>query len=436
MKRNRKALISALLLTLLAFQNVKGQESLKSEIENEVAEIELKVIQWRRDFHEHPELGNQEFRTAEIIAEHLKSLGLEVTEGVAKTGVVGLLKGAKEGPVIALRADMDALPVIERVDLPFKSEVKTIYNGSETGVMHACGHDSHMAILMGAAEILAKHRDELKGTVKFIFQPAEEGVFGEGIRFGADLMVAEGVLENPKVDVAFGLHINSQTPAGQIHYRPGPTMAGVDQFYITVKGKQTHGAYPWSGVDPVSTASQVVMGLNTIVSRNVKLIDQPAVVSVGSIHGGNRHNIIPEEVKLVGTIRTLGVEQRELVHRRIKEIAENIAKSAGATAEVLIEPGYPVTENDPALSAQMLPSLKEAAGDQNVIEKSVVMGSEDFSYFAREVPGLFFFLGGMAPSMKPEEAPAHHTPDFRIDESGFGLGVKVFCFLVLDYQNK
>lgn len=301
--------------------------------------------------------------------------------------------------------------------------------------MHACGHDSHMAILMATAEVLAKHKKELKGTVKFIFQPAEEGVFGEGIRFGADLMVEEGVLKNPDVEAAFGLHINSQTPAGDIAYRPGPTMAGVDQFYITVKGKQVHGAYPWSGVDPVVTASQIIMGLQTIVSRNVKLIDQPAVVSVGAIHGGNRHNIIPEEVKLIGTIRTLGVDQRALVHRRIKEIAEHIAESAGAVAEVNIEDGYPVTVNDVALTKKMLPSLQEAAGTEHTYEKTVVMGAEDFSYFAREVPGLFFFLGGMNPHEDPNEAPAHHTPDFRLDESGFVVGVKAFCNLVVDYAN-
>ena len=261
-------------------------------------------------------------------------------------------------------------------------------------------------------------------------------VFGEGMRVGADLMLVEGVCKNPDVCVAFGLHINSHSTACEIHYRSVSTLAGVDQFYITVKGKQTHGAYPWSGVDPISTASQIVMGLNTIISRRVKIIDQPAVVSVGSIHGGNRHNIIPEEVKLVGTIRTLGAEQRELVHHRIKDIAENIAKSAGATAEVIIEEGYPVTVNNPELTAQMLPTLIEAAGKENVVEKTVVMGAEDFSYFAREVPGLFFFLGGMDPSMNSEEAPAHHTPDFRLDERGFGLGIKAFCFLVLDYQNK
>jgi amidohydrolase len=411
------------------------QTELKAEMAQDAELIESKVIAWRRDFHKHPELGNAEFRTAEVIANHLRSIGLEVKTGVAKTGVVGILKGNLPGPVIALRADMDALPVTERSDLPFKSIENVIYNGQETGVMHACGHDSHMAILMGAAEILAKHRNQLKGTVKFLFQPAEEGVFGEGIRFGADLMVEEGVLKNPVVEAIFGLHINSQTPAGHITYRPGPTMAGVDQFYIKVKGKQTHGAYPWSGVDPVLTAAQIVQALQSIVSRNVNLIDMPAVVSVGSIHGGNRHNIIPEEVDLVGTIRTFSTEHRKLIHHRINEIAENIAKSAGATADVTLESGYPVTVNNPELTKKMLPSLIEAAGQNNTYEKGLVMGAEDFSYFAREVPGFFFFLGGMNPENDPEKVSAHHTPDFVLDESGFLVGVKAFCNLVIDYAN-
>jgi amidohydrolase len=287
---------------------------------------------------------------------------------------------------------------------------------------------------MGTAEVLAKHKNEIKGIVKFIFQPAEEGVFGEGIEFGADQMVKEGSLKNPNVDVVFGLHIKSQTPAGQILYGSGPVMAGVDQFYITVKGRQTHGAYPWSGVDPILTASQIVLGLNTIVSRNVNLADYPAVVSVGAFNGGNRHNIIPEEVKLVGTIRTLNVDQRAMVHERIKTIATNIAESNGAIAEVFIEEGYPVTVNDDELVNKMLPSLKNAAGNENVKYSKPVMGAEDFSYFAREVPGLFFFLGGMDPEKKSEEVAAHHTPDFYLNESGFAIGVQAFCNLVMDYK--
>lgn len=425
----------AIIISLFISFNAQSQLKLKEEIAQQAEAIEAKLISWRRDFHQHPELGNQEKRTAKIITDHLKNLGLEVQEGVAVTGVVGLLKGGLPGKTVALRADMDGLPVKERNDLPFRSEATAIYQGQETSVMHACGHDSHMAILMATAEVLAKHRSKIKGNVKFIFQPAEEGFFGEGIRFGADLMVAEGVLENPKVSAVFGLHINSKIPAGEIYYRSGSTMAGVDQFYITVKGKQTHGAYPWNGIDPILTASQIVMGLQSIISRNVKLIEQPAVVSVGSIHGGNRHNIIPEEVKMVGTIRTLDIQQRALVHQRIKEIAENIAISAGAVAEVKIEEGYPVTYNDPSLTAKMLPSLELAAGTGHLKQRSVVMGAEDFSYFAREVPGLFFFLGGMEPNADPETKAEHHTPDFVLDESGFVVGVKAFCNLVLDYLN-
>lgn len=422
-----------MIIIFASISTINAQTNWQEIFEKEAHEIENKVIEWRRDFHQNPELGNQEIRTAGIVADHLKSLGIEVKKNVAVTGVIGVLKGDKPGPVIALRADMDALPVTERTPIPFKSSVKVNYNGTETGVSHACGHDSHVAILMGVAEILSKHKAELKGTVKFLFQPAEEGVFGEGITFGANRMVQEGALENPKVEAVFGLHINSQTPAGHITYRPGPTMAGVDQFYITVKGVQTHGAYPWSGIDPITTASQIVLGLNTIVSRNVKLIENPAVVSVGAINGGNRHNIIPEEVKLVGTIRTLGVEQRALVFRRIEEIATNIAKSAGATAEVFLEEGYPVTINNPELTMKTLPSLYKAAGRENVSEKTVVMGAEDFSYFAREVPGFFFFLGAMDLNKKPEEVAPHHTPDFYLNESGFVVGVKAFCNLTIDY---
>ncbi|WP_341225169.1 amidohydrolase [uncultured Arcticibacterium sp.] len=411
-----------------------GLSAQTNYFESDVNAIESKVIEWRRDFHQHPELGNQEFRTSEVVAKHLESLGIEVKRNVAITGVVGVLKGAKPGPVIALRADMDGLPVTERVDVPFKSEVKVEYADQTTGVMHACGHDSHMAILMATAEILAKHKNELAGTVKFIFQPAEEGVFGEGKAFGADLMVQEGALKNPDVDVAFGLHINSQTPAGQIKYKSGPVMAAVDQFYITVRGKQTHGAYPWSGVDPILVSSQIILGLNTIVSRNVNLIENPAVVSVGAINAGNRHNIIPEEAKFLGTIRTFDLEQRALIHKRIKEIAENIAKSAGAVAEVSIENGYPVTFNNVALTKKMLPSLQTAAGPGNTKEVNAVMGAEDFSYFAREVPGLFFFLGAMEKGKSPSEVAPHHTPDFYLDESGFKVGVQAFCNLVLDYM--
>ncbi len=411
----------------------RAQADLKKSIATSADAIESKIVEWRRDFHKNPELGNEEFRTAGIVAKHLKALGIEVQENVAVTGVIGILKGGKPGPVVALRADMDALPVTERVNIPFKSTVTSVYNGQNTGVMHACGHDSHVAILMGVAEVLSGIRKDLPGTVKFIFQPAEEGMPDNSKPFGADAMVRAGCLENPKVEAIFGLHINSQTPAGVITYKSGPTMAAVDQLKISVKGKQTHGAYPWSGIDPVVTSSQIVMGLQTIVSRNVKLIENPAVVTIGAIHGGIRNNIIPEEVNMIGTIRTLGREQREFVHKRINEIATNIAESAGAEANVTIEKGYPVTFNDPELTRKMVGSLEQTAGEQNLRIIPAVMGAEDFSYYQEKIPGLFFFLGGMDPAKKPEEVAPHHTPDFYLDESGFTLGVKALSNLVLDY---
>lgn len=408
-----------------------GQSNLHSKIDESSAQIESKVIEWRRDFHQNPELGNQEFRTAKIVAGHLRSLGIEVTEEVAVTGVVGILKGSQPGPTVALRADMDALPVTERGDLPFKSNVTTTYNGQETGVMHACGHDSHVAILMGVAEVLAGMKEELKGSVKFIFQPAEEGVF-EVETFGAKQMVEEGVMED--VDAVFGLHIWAQAESGTIGYRSGPFMAAADFFDITVTGVQAHGAAPWSSVDPIVTASQIVMGLQTIVARNVNVTEAPAVVTIGAINGGIRENIIPESVKLIGNIRTYGDEQQKLVHRRFTEIATKIAESAGAKAEVNIQKLYPSTVNQPALMAQMLPSLEIAAGKENVVIMDPITASEDFSYYQREAPGVFLMLGGMKKGGDPLTTPSHHTPDFFLDESGFILGVKALSYLALDYM--
>jgi amidohydrolase len=410
-----------------------SQGDVKEEVRGKAKVIEDKVISWRRDFHEHPELGNQEIRTAGIIADHLRKLGMQVTEEVAVTGVVGVLDGGKPGPTVALRADMDALPITERTDVPFKSTATTIYNGKEVGVSHACGHDSHMAILMGVAEILAGMREKIPGTVKFIFQPAEEGMDGLDT-WGAKQMVEEGVMEG--VDAIFGLHINSQTPVGTIKYRSGPAMAAVDNLEIMIKGKQAHGAYPWSSVDPIVTASQIVMGLQTVVSRSVNVTEIPAIVTVGSIHGGVRHNIIPEEVEMIGTIRTYSDEQQELVHRRIREIAENIAKSAGAEADVNLRKMYPVTFNDPELTEMMLPTLLQTAGEGNLVEHELITGAEDFSFYQKAKPGLFFFLGGMPADGDPDEAPSHHTPDFYLDESGFVLGVEALANLALDYLAK
>ncbi len=425
----------AIIPCLLFSQLAEAQTDFAGMLSKKADALESKVIQWRRDFHEHPELGNQEVRTAKIVADHLRSLGIEVKTGVAHTGVVGILKGGKPGPVVALRADMDGLPVTERVDVPFKSTVTTEYNGQKTGVMHACGHDTHVAILMGVAELLASQKNNLKGTIKFIFQPAEEGA-PEGEEGGAALMVKEGVLTNPKVDVIFGLHINSQTEVGHIKYRPGGTLAAVDQLAITVKGKQTHGAYPWSGVDPIVTSAQIINGLQTIVSRNLDLTNAAAVVSIGAIHGGIRTNIIPEEVKMIGTIRTLDEEMHVKVHERIKEIATKIAESAGATAEVKIEVLYPVTYNDPALTQEMLPSLEAIAGKSAVELTPAHTGAEDFSFFQQKVPGFFFFLGGMPKGKSPKDAAPHHTPDFYIDESGLVLGVKTLSGLAVDYMEK
>ncbi len=422
-----------LLICLCIFATADAQD-LKALVDQKSAALEDKVIAWRRDLHEHPELSNREFKTAEKVAQHLEALGIKVQKGVAHTGVVGVLEGGKPGPVVALRADMDALPVTERVDVPFASTVKAKYNGEEVGVMHACGHDTHVAILMGVAEVLAGMRDDLSGTVKFIFQPAEEGA-PKGEEGGAELMIKEGAMKNPEVDVIFGLHINSKTEVNKIGYRPGGVMASVDQLEISVKGSQTHGAYPWDGVDPIVTASQIVMGLQTIVSRNLELLKAPAVVTIGKIEGGVRHNIIPEEVKMIGTIRALDTEMQDKIHTRIREIAINIGKSAGAEVTVDITKTYPVTYNDPELTAEALKTLNQTAGEDHVILQNAVTGAEDFSYFAQEAPGFFFFLGGMPAGKNPEEAAPHHTPDFYIDDSGLVLGVRTLSNLTIDYMN-
>ncbi len=423
----KKLLLPLLIIALPAF----GQSKLRTDIDKKSDAIESKVIDWRRDIHQHPELGNQEFRTAGKIATHLRSLGIEVTEGVAVTGVVGVLRGGKPGPMVGLRADMDALPVTERNDLPFKSVNTATYNGQETGVMHACGHDSHVAILMGVAEVLASMKDQLEGSVKFIFQPSEEGVIGLET-FGAKQMVEEGVMDD--VDAVFGLHIWAQVEAGKIGYRSGPFMAAADFFDVTVQGVQAHGASPWSGVDPIVTTAQIITGLQTIVSRNVNVTEAPAVVTIGGIHGGIRHNIIPEKVELIGNIRTFGDDQQALVHRRFEEIATNIAESAGATADVRITKLYPSTVNPPEFMAKMLPSIQAAAGAGNVIEMDPITGSEDFSYFQREKPGIFIMLGGMKIGGNPLTTPSHHTPDFYLEESGFKVGVKALSYFVVDYM--
>jgi amidohydrolase len=426
--------VKKLLFALSCFTAVLSnaqKTTIESQIESAVNKIESKCIAWRRDFHEHPELSNREFRTSKIIADHLRSLGIEVKEGVAKTGVVGILRGDKPGPVIGLRADMDALPVTERVNLPFASKVKSTFNGQEVGVMHACGHDTHVAMLMSVAEILAGMKKDLAGTVKFIFQPAEEGppIGEEG---GAALMVKEGVLDNPKVDVVFGLHINAQTPVGQIKYREGGMMAASDWFTITIHGKQSHGAQPWMGVDPVVIGTQIIEGLQTIVSRQSELTKNAVVISTTIFKAGVRENIIPEEVTLGGTIRTLDTGMQKDVWMRVERTAKKIAEASGATADVTINSKTLVTYNDPKLTQQMIPTFQKVTNNYAFVMDAVT-GGEDFSYFAANVPSLFFYLGGMTPGTDPKQTAAHHTPDFYVDESGMKTGIKAFCFLVFDY---
>ena len=392
--------------------------------------VEPKVIECRRDIHQHPELGNREFRTSKLIADKLKSLGIEVKTPIAHTGVVGILKGGKPGRVVALRADMDALPVVEQVDLPFKSTARTNYNGQDVGVMHACGHDAHVAILLGVAEVLAGVREEVPGTVVFLFQPAEEGA-PEGEEGGAALMVKEGALDSPKVDAVFGLHVTSRYPVGEIAYRAGAELAAVDSFKIVVHGKQTHGAYPWLGIDPIVVASQIVLGLQTIPSRQVDASLAPSIVTVGAIHGGVRNNIIPESVEMIGTIRSLDEKMRSDIHARIKRTAEDIAAAGGAKADVKIDPGYPVTYNDPALTETMVPTLRKLTSD--VITVNPTLGAEDFSFYQQKVPGLFFWVGTRPKNQTAEEAASNHSPLFFVAESGLGLGVRALSHLAVDY---
>lgn len=397
-----------------------------------LANVTPKVIEWRRHIHQYPELSNREVKTAEYITTHLRSLGLEVKTGIAKTGVVAVLKGGKPGPVVALRADMDALPVKERANLPFKSVAEAEYLGQPVPVMHACGHDAHVAILMGTAEVLTKMKKDVPGTVVFIFQPAEEGPPGDE-EGGAPLMIKEGVLDNPKVDAIFGLHINSQTPSGTITYKSGATMASSDWFTIKVKGKQTHGSQPWGGIDPIYVSSLIIQGLQGIVSRQSELTVAPVVITVGKINGGIRSNIISEEARMDGTIRTLDPAMQKETHERIRKVATSIAAAYGATAEVEIDTKTLVTYNNPELTELMVPFLEKAAGKGNVKAKEWTTGAEDFSFFSDKVPGLFFFLGGMPAGTNEKDAAPHHTPDFFIDDSRLDVGVKAFVELVLGY---
>jgi amidohydrolase len=429
-----------LIVTILSFfSHLSAQESvptnLKKRMDILADKIVPKVVGWRRDFHQNPELSNREFRTAKAIEAHLRSLNLEVKTGIAKTGVVGILRGGKTGPTVALRADIDALPVTERTDVAFKSKVRTTFNGMETGVMHACGHDCHAAILMGTAEVLTQVKEDLAGTIVFIFQPAEEGA-PKGETGGAGDMIKEGVLENPRVETIFGLHMAAQLPVGEISYRSGGTQASSDRFSVLIRGKQVHGAAPWGGIDPIVVAAQTILGLQTVVSRMTPLTESPAVITVGMVQSGNRENIIPEEAKLTGTIRVLDPRVQREVHANMRRVVTNTAESLGATAQLDIEIGNPVTYNDPNLTQKMYPTLEDVAGSDNVRVSLPTTAAEDFAKYQEKIPGLFFGLGGMPKNKVAAETAPHHTPDFYLDEGGFGMGVKAFCHLVVDYAAK
>ena len=404
-----------------------------ARINAEADRMEQQVIAWRRHIHANPELGNREFETAKLVAAHLRSIGFDdVREQVAYTGVVGVLKGARPGPCVALRADMDALPVTEETDVPFRSKVRTLWNGVEAGVMHACGHDTHVAILMGVAAILCGMRDELQGTVKFIFQPAEETPpLGE--EGGAKLMIEQGCMADPKVDAIFGLHITSKQHVDMIGYRSGPMMASSDPLYISIRGRQTHGAQPWSGVDPIVVTSQVVLALQTIVSRRMNITEEPSVVTIGSLHAGNRGNIIPDEAKMEGTIRSFDEKHRDALHQCVHHICEHIAEAGGAKAKVDIIRGYPVTSNDEGLTAWAVPVLKRVAGDGSVGIVPKTCGAEDFSYYQKQVPGFFFFIGCTPKDRNCKEADANHSPRFYVDEAGLKVGVRSLATLAVDW---
>lgn len=415
----------------MLFNTIEAQDISKT-IETKALAIQTKLTEWRRHLHQHPELGNREYNTAAYVTAHLKTLGLEIQTGVAKTGVVAILKGGKPGPCIALRADMDALPVKERVNLPYASKDSGDFLGQKVPVMHACGHDAHVAMLMGTAEVLAAVKKDIAGTVKFIFQPAEEGPPGDEPG-GAGLMVKEGVMNNPKVDVIFGMHIESWIPAGDIQYKTGSFMASTDAFTVKVKGKQTHGSQPWLGVDPVAVSANIIEAFQQIVSRQMDIVKAPVVITVSKINGGVRFNIIPEEINMEGTLRTLDEKMHEEVQQRMKFTAAKIAEASNATAEVNFMEKTLVTYNNPELVEKMIPSLQTAAGKENVRSMNWVTGGEDFSYYGIKAPAFFFYFGGMPRGNDAKNAPPHHTPDFMIDDSRLYVGVKAFCQLVLDY---
>ena len=413
------------------FPMTASAQGLSAEIDKLAAAVEPELIQWRRHLHQHPELSNREVETAKYVVERLRSFGLEPRTGIGKTGVVALLEGGRPGPVVALRADMDGLPVREETAVPFASKATSEYEGNQVGVMHACGHDTHVAILLATARVLTQMKARLPGSVKFIFQPAEEGAPLDERPAGAELMVKEGVMQTPKVDAVFGLHVFANVPTGTITYRSGPFMAAADQFEILVTGKQTHGSAPWRGVDPIVVGSQIVTALQTIVSRHVDITRLPAIVSVGQFQSGVRNNIIPETARLVGTIRTFDDKVQDDIHARVKKIAEGVAAGAGATVDVKIYRGYPVTANDPKLTEKMLATLERVAPGK-VKESELITGAEDFTFFQRQAPGLFVFLG-ITPPEQVGKAPANHSPLFYVDEKALPTGVRALANLAVDY---
>ena len=425
----KKIIFGSVLFTVISAPSFAS--SINTQLEQATQSVSEKVITWRRHLHQYPELSNREFETAKYITNHLKSLGLEVQTGIAHTGVVAKLSGGKKGPLIALRADMDALPVTEQVDLPFASKQTSTYRGNEVGVMHACGHDTHVAILMAVAESLVKIKEQLAGEVLFVFQPAEEGA-PEGEEGGAELMLKEGLFKQ-KPEAVFGLHVTSSLNTGQIGFREGPLMASEDSFTINVTGRQTHGSRPWNGVDPIVASSQIIMATQTIASRQVDVTKAPSVISFGAINGGIRSNIIPDNVELIGTIRTFDQTMRADIKKRLAKTAELVAESAGAKADVHIDHGYPVTVNNIALTQKMTPTLARIAGADNIITTDLITGAEDFSYYALETPGLFYFLGVTPKDQNAKTAPSNHSPQFYVDESALQLGVESLSQLVVDY---
>ena len=426
---------TASVLALLLAAPTSASADLHQRLDALASDMQAEVVAWRRDIHQHPELSNRETRTARLVAEHLRALGLEVETGIAHTGVVGILRGGRPGKTVALRADMDALPVQERTGLAFASTATSEYQGRTVPVMHACGHDNHVAILMATASVLADVREELAGTVKFIFQPAEEGP-PKGEDGGASMMIRQGTLQEPDVDAIYGLHIGQQGPAGTAMYRPKGAMASAQRFDVTIQGRQTHGARPWAGVDPVVVGAQIVVALQTIVSRSVDVTAAPAVVTVGQFNAGVRNNIVPDKATLSGTIRTFDPDMRTAIHKKIRDIATGVATSMGAEATVEIDPGVPVTFNDAELTAASVPTLERVYGRENIMLAERITGAEDFSFYQEEVPGFFFFIGGRAPGVPPEKAVPNHSPFFDADESALVPGVRAMSHLAVDFLSR